>query len=388
MSGPAPEVRKLLYPSLAVVLVVAWQYLTVSVNYDGDWTALFCTGAKFGAPPGLSHEDIYLFPNSYGYDGQFYHYIAHDPFFRSDIAGHIDAPRLRYRRILLPVLAYLLAGGQQRWIDTGYLLVTLVFLFAGVCWVSLYAVRHGHHPAWGLGFLLLPASVTSIDRLTVDLALASLCAGFVVLAERPPSWRIVALLTAAAFARETGLLLIAAYGLYLGWRHQWRWLTLSLMSAVPGLAWYIFVHLHTAPEDFPNRFVPLAGMIGALVHPSSYDSRVPYVPLIQALDIVALLGMLLAFVLTVIGSRRQPLNPVTLAALMFTGLGVFLQREDMWIHVMNYGRVFMPVVLFLAMGYFCTRRRLYLLPVLLMAPRLGAQLGGQLKGVAAAVLDG
>jgi len=83
-------------------LVIAWQALTVRVNYSGNWTALFWTGDRNPPAPSLASEGTYTFANSAGYDRQFYRYIAHDPFLQGDSAQGIDAPRMRYRRILIP----------------------------------------------------------------------------------------------------------------------------------------------------------------------------------------------------------------------------------------------------------------------------------------------
>jgi len=89
--------------SLAVALLclgclAAWQALTVHYSYGGNWTALFLTGTQLKeVPPALQSENIYLFQNS-GYDGQFYHYIAHDPFFQRNFSPYFDNARFRYRR--------------------------------------------------------------------------------------------------------------------------------------------------------------------------------------------------------------------------------------------------------------------------------------------------
>jgi hypothetical protein len=91
---------------------------------------LFRTGGNFGAPAGPEFGDTYVFPGSYGYDGQFYRLIAHHPTARSTVG--IDVPRLRGRRILVPILAYALACGSQPHIDAAYVAVVLGFLFAGV----------------------------------------------------------------------------------------------------------------------------------------------------------------------------------------------------------------------------------------------------------------
>src|SRR3569833_2196365 len=87
-----------------VLLAFSWQFLTVQKNYGGDWTAVFCAGSTSKMPPVLSH--IYRFPNSSGFDGAIYLVMAHDPLMRNGYAAFVDDPGLRYRRILLPALAY------------------------------------------------------------------------------------------------------------------------------------------------------------------------------------------------------------------------------------------------------------------------------------------
>ena len=59
----------------------------------------------------LGSEQIWR-PESRGFDGQFYHYMAHDPLLTHGMAGAVDLPRLRYGRILVPALAYAVAFGR------------------------------------------------------------------------------------------------------------------------------------------------------------------------------------------------------------------------------------------------------------------------------------
>ncbi len=91
--------------------VFAWQTLTVNANYDHDYSALFYTGSYITMPPAVAAEGTFRIPNDAGYDGQFYHFIAHDPFLRDDTARFVDNPRVRWRRILVPLTAWLLAFG-------------------------------------------------------------------------------------------------------------------------------------------------------------------------------------------------------------------------------------------------------------------------------------
>src|SRR5437016_405076 len=127
---PAVRLRCLVVALVCTLGLGVWQALTVHFSYGGNWTALYCTGALFKpAPAALQSENIYLFPNSSGYDGQMYHYIAHDPFLSRGFSANIDAPRIRYRRILVPALAFLLALGRDGAIDIAYLLVVAGSIF-------------------------------------------------------------------------------------------------------------------------------------------------------------------------------------------------------------------------------------------------------------------
>ncbi|HXM41822.1 MAG TPA: hypothetical protein VN924_11245 [Bryobacteraceae bacterium] len=80
MTRQTPALKSTAWALLCAALVLSWQAPTVRRNYGGNWTALYCTGDKFSIPPALASENIYSFKQSYGWDGQFYHYISHDPF--------------------------------------------------------------------------------------------------------------------------------------------------------------------------------------------------------------------------------------------------------------------------------------------------------------------
>ena len=63
-------------------------------------------------------------------------------------------------------------------------------MFAGAYWLAGCAVRIGRNAAWGLAFLLVPATAVSLDRMTVDLPLVALAAGLLLYAQDAvrPHW--------------------------------------------------------------------------------------------------------------------------------------------------------------------------------------------------------
>jgi hypothetical protein len=84
--------------------------------------------------------------------------------------------------------AFLLAFGRSGWVDRSYFAVILLAVFCGGWWLSIYSLRIGSSAAWGFGFLLVPATLVSIDRMTVDVALAALCVALVLTTNEPSQW--------------------------------------------------------------------------------------------------------------------------------------------------------------------------------------------------------
>jgi len=302
----------------AVSACLAWQGITVHFNYGGNWTALFCTGAELRQPPELAHERIYLFPNSTGYDGQYYYYQAHDPFLRRGLSEYVDSPRLRYRRMLVPTAAWLLAGGQDRWIDPAFIAVILAFVFLGTLWSARLAVELGRHPAWGLLFLIVPATLISLNRMTVDIALAALVVGFVWHSRKGISAPSLLILALAALARETGVLLAAGYCLYWLAERRLRAAALSASALLPVAPWYFFVERNTSPaanlgaSEAAKLRLPLEWFE---LREYELGTLVKYI--LHGLDYAVLAGVLLALAVAVAVVIRGPRKPEAYAGLCY-----------------------------------------------------------------------
>jgi hypothetical protein len=365
---------------MAVIVGALWQWVTVTANYGGNWTALFFTGATQKHPALVASEHIYLFANSTGYDGQMYHYVAHDPWMRSDLKLYVDNPLLRYRRVFIPLIAYCLALGQTGLIDRAYELVCLLSIGLGVYWSCRLALSVKSAPAFGLLFLLMPATLVTLDRLVIDGGLAALTAAFLYYS-RSPSWRLFVVLVCATLTRETGFLLLLAYCAYLAWRREFRMTGIFLLSAVPAVAWYSYVRAQSG--NIPSGFtlVPLSSIVQALAHPWPYPAGVPFVNAVHAADFLALLGMLLAFAIAFRWFARRPSDPWCIVSIPFVAMALALYIPYHWQNVYDYGRVYTPVLLCLAALSARHRRPWLLTPVAMILPRVAIQLTPQLIGV-------
>jgi hypothetical protein len=394
-AGDPKHRRKLclLYALGAALAVLSWQAATVHFNYGGNWTALFMTGALHPPPPELAPH-TYIFPESNGYDGQFYRYVAHVPWFRADWARYFDSPRMRYYRILIPALAWLSALGQGQLVDGAYVGVILCWVFLGTYWLALYAADEGRQPAWGLAFLLLPATLTSIDRMTVDVALAALCVAFVRYTRKPSPVRLYVILLLAPLVRDSGALLVAAQcGYDLFGKRSGR-AAVYATAILPAAAWYMYVWKHVSAmgavyTQQSLRVVPRwmfkepgVGIVKQFFRPEQY----PFGPwlnrALQCADALALCGLLALIAAGIWSLRKRPWDVEQWAILGFVGLALATSTPTFWRQVYSYGRPFSPLIFLTALRPLRAGAVWELLPFSLLALRVLVQMAPQAIGIA------
>lgn len=396
--GPSAPRVSLAWATLAAALMVFWQFVTVHYNWDGNWTALFCTGQLEHVPPQLQ-PGTYLFKNSIGYDGQMYRYIAHDPFATSGWSQYFDAPVLRYRRILVPLLAFAVAGGRQGWIDAAYIAVIAAFVLAGSYWLSRWAMIHGRSAAWGMAFLLAPATLVSMDRMTVDVALAALTVGFAYYAAVGSSAGLYSVLLLACLTRETGVLLVAAAGIFELWSRRFTRAFCWASAALPAAIWYLFVSMHLHADRVervvPGWFAgkPGWGILAQILHPQQYGLPPAIEAVTRTLDVIALLGILAAVVAAIVLLFSRPADPLRLTGVMFAAVVILLTRPRYWDGCFGYSRVLTPLLLVIALDVACWKPAAHrwwwgLVPWLLVDLRVGLQLAPQALGILKGIARG
>jgi hypothetical protein len=275
---------------------------------------------------------------------------------------------MRYRRILIPMLAYSFALGRQQYIDAGFFAAILIFLGLGVYWLGRYAALFGRSAKWGWAFLLAPATLAGLERGAIDMALTALTVGFALYVRERSRYRLLLVLMLAGLCRETGLCLIAACAASSVLEKNWERLAVSCASLAPTLGWYGFVHLRTPPDHSSNLMrIPLTDLVDSLLH---HD--VSYIkaggPIVQAAYYVAVFGMLLAFALTIRLVWKGWTSPEGLAALAFTMTGLLMQPAGLWVQPYHFGRVLAPVLVLLGLEYFRTGAWKKIMPLCIVSP--------------------
>jgi hypothetical protein len=338
-----------------------WLIFLIGVRYSGHASGLFYTGRGVALPPELNAHTFRV-ADPVGYDGQYYHMLAHDPWNQRGFVAFMDNPSLRWRRIGVPALAWLLAGGYDAWIDWTYLAVEFGFLLLGAWWAGRYSAL----------LLTIPAVLVSLDRMTIDLPLAVLSLGLLRFAE---SRYVFAILCAAPLIRETGILLVAGWVLWRLLGRRWKDALAGAACGIPALAWWLWVSAHT-PADRTAWLAPwpFSGLLG-------YTLSIPAPGQISAAfvtEMLALCGFWIALALPFwLLAKRRGLPELTAA--MFLLFFSMFGRQDIWDSAYATGRTLSPLLILL--GWIALRDRFWIAaaPVLLILPRIALQYIAELR---------
>ncbi len=360
-----------------------WWLATVYGLHGGDWTALFCTGAERPPPQQLNAIPVRTFPGA-GFDGQYYRYLAHDPFLTRGMSSVMEHSSLRSRRILVPLLAWAVALGRPAAIDAAFIAVTFAFVMAGVWWSAQLAALAGFAPGWGLLFLALPSTLLGLMRMTSpDIALCALTAAFAwhaLSGGRRSLWVVLAL---APLARETGVILLLGWCGWLLLRRQWRSALVFGAAAAPWLLWSAWVAQQTSGAYLPPQPGVLLTVRELAAAPLEHARSAPLALMARALDWIALAAAWAAALLGLAQARRLREDPCAPACLGFALLGLLLLNRSEWWRAYDHGRVLSPLLLLLASGAARDRRALSALPLAGALPRMLVLPASQLLDLAA-----
>lgn len=362
---------------IALALALSFQAAVVRFQFQGEWTGLFYSGLQWPLPSDLS-APTFRHASSPGYDGQFYRLVAHDPFDAKGYSGYMDNATYRRKRILVPLLAWALAFGRGDWIDTAYFAVLHLTVFAGVWLFAQLAQLWLRHPAWGLAFLLMPATMNSLDRMLPDAALFAILAGYLLYGKRRPAlgW---ALLASAVLVRDLGLLLVAAAAAAELWRHRWVAALIQATAAIPAVAWWA----HCSAQGGGSSGTQMAGWLGVapvtgffirMLHPVPYRTGFDWV--FQTLDALVMLSLPAAAGMAVWLWWRDREGEIEWQALAGASLVVLASHPVFLADSASYPRAFSLLLCPLAMIALQTGRWAYALPCALLSLRLALALGG------------
>ncbi len=253
----------------ALLLYAAWVGWAHHIGHDWqDWAAI---GRRFvGASetsPAIA-RDAPSATSRFGYDGQFFLYIARDP---AGAVPYLDNASYRYGRIVYPLAARGLALGRQDAIPLALLVINLLAVAVGT-WAIAAWLRRERFPEW---FALLYAAYPGVffgvwrdlsEPLAYSLTAVALLAFD---GERPRRIALSAALFAVAILTREGAAVFA-----LVWAAtlavQGRRLRAALFaigSLLPYLAYrFVFLNLWLGNAGLPEKLQPTPVPFGGIGH--------------------------------------------------------------------------------------------------------------------------
>lgn len=223
-----PSVR----PWMAALILCLIYLIAVFVLHGADPL----TFIVLPEPPSAEHPQ-----GTKGYDGQWVYHMAVSPI---GAPPHLDVPAYRLQRILLPVLAHLLAFGQPALIPWTLLLINLAAFVAGMVVLEHLLKAAGVSPWWALIYGLSAGILMSV-RLSLNEPLAYALVLAAIWSERHKRlWLAATAFALAGLAKETTLIFALGYLLWMALERRWRdALHLGLVAWAPYLIWQAVLYL-------------------------------------------------------------------------------------------------------------------------------------------------
>jgi hypothetical protein len=260
----------------AAIAVLAFVLLRLLLAADGD-PSKFVVAGSLWADVNDTPRSLFVFPDSNGYDGQFYWRLAADPS-NYGLAPHLgvglDVP-VRLNRPVYPLLSWAFAGGRVSLVPISLIVVNVLALL-GLARLGVAAARErGISPWWGLTLLLTPGLVGALSRdLTEIVATTALVAGMLAMRQKRWAWAALAW-TIAALTRETSAAVLAAYLVVAAYeilRRRRRFAMSDLGWVIPLVAmavWQILVSIETGSSPLTsssdsNVGAPMVGLVQAI----------------------------------------------------------------------------------------------------------------------------
>lgn len=274
--------------------MLGYQALYVLATAPGQWSALFFNGAN------LPHPDIpnygYLYPNSNGYDGQWYRLLTLDPLLNKGLTKYIDDPQFRSRRILISAVAGALGHESLPATQFWFIAITDISMaFGGLCFVRL--AKDSCPPiAAAILYLFIPAIVASTDRMVLDgPAVAGFLAVLLFYRERR-TVPLMMVLVALPLVRESALPVTGGVVLAYFFAKEFSKMFAAALTGLPTIGWWMYDASHTLPSNatylLSIPLVPQVIRLFTLIHR-------PVVPWLNfalyIIDFIAVACLLFAF---------------------------------------------------------------------------------------------
>jgi hypothetical protein len=299
--------------------------------------------------------------NESGYDGQFFYFIAYDPFLLKfskeprKYSLYMDEPAYRYSRIGYPLLTKLFSLNNPKLFPKTMVFLILLSFLVGPFFLLKIIKLYGKSPWWVLLYIFIPGFQKSLHQALPE----SICAAFVLaglyfyLIKKLPLSSIFFALS--LLIRETPAVIIVIIIFYEFYKSKsLRHSILLTSSFIPLILWRLYLTarlfeirgiktLFYSGANFTwpfNGFITLYCQFRPGDHiPKIQEGNLFYPVLLTAILIIAILLIL------------KKGDIFTWSFFMYSMMGIMLNYKQVWIHIDNGTRTTYEVYLFLILAF-------------------------------------
>ena len=371
------------------------------IRHENNVTSLFYIGSHFARPPDVESLELYVYPDSKGYDGQFYLLIAMDPCFARGFAEFVHIPSYRYTRILLPFVSYALALGTLSLIPYTYVFANLVGFAVG-CYFFLKIIRfYGGNDFYILPYAISLGMVVAVKRMLPDALAINLMVIAIYCHVLNKKRGFVLFASLSVLAKETMVLVPIAFFLSSIWQRK-KLSSPSFAYLIPlllFLAWQGVIHANLAPEPSAEKVEMVTAAVQEnertltqsipKVREYSWGLTLPFVGAARSMWLLVKIlptgFMELANVLIYVSLSayciyllRHQTDPIQCSFAAYGLLVLCLAHDGVWVDVHSYSRVTLPLIVFSMIVFLRERRTVLQFPALVMlAEAFHILLGGR-----------
>jgi hypothetical protein len=338
------------FPSEIIYGLVAFAVTLIVILYlyfeqfSGNITGFFRIGTVLPLSPLLDPQQTFVFKGELGYDGQQFLSIALDPFLKQDgTIAALDHPSYRYRRILYPLLGYLLGLGSPELIPYALVGINVIAIALIVGFVTAYFKGHLIPEKWAIGVLAIPGIWIVLSLSTADLLGSLLLVAATYWEHRHKAQLMAVMVALAILTRETLLILWLALLINNIVLKRKKFILPLLLALIPGLAWHLYILALKLPgvSGTGNFGLPWVGIAQKVM--SLFQGGLTGKNLFEGY----LFGLLIiVFGLTIWSSYRSHSHNHTIRWSSWLYLGLFSVSSLLILdYYLNYTRVFMDVYL-------------------------------------------
>ena len=258
---------------VAALLPICFSLVSISANHSGNLTHAIRVGSVVYEREGVAQllkGSQPIIWSKYGFDGQYFLCLAHDPLLRNPATARaLDAPHFRARRILYPIVARLIETRRTS-VPFGMLMAQYLALLCLSLAGALYLRDVGKHPIYTF-FLTISFSLAHTFETFTSETLATLFVFLALFAHQKKRWLSLWFLCALAIlTKEISAIVVLAISLADFVAGERKRALVWLTAALPLLIWICYVNsqIPGSPSllsGTKNLGLPLKGLLSTAV---------------------------------------------------------------------------------------------------------------------------